>query len=84
MKLFGSKIIKDKNGENFPHLEITDKVLVHSNIVNNNYQQNLRVLCTFIPNKSFGQFLDISPKIYIFYWIQNFHILNCVLRRNVK
>ena len=49
MKLLGStknKIIKDKNGENVPHLEITEVVLVHCNIVNNDYHQNSRVLCS--------------------------------------
>ena len=61
-----SKITKDKHGENMPHLEITEVILVNSNIVNNNYQHNSRVLCTFVSNKSFGQLLDISPKNYIF------------------
>ena len=40
MKLPGStksKITKDKNGENVPHLEIADIILVHCNIVNNSY-----------------------------------------------
>ena len=62
MKLLGStenKITKDKNGENVPHLEITEVVLVHCNIVNNDYQQDLRVLCTFVPNKQFGSLLEI-------------------------
>ena len=43
MKLLGgtkNKITKDKNGENVPHLEITEVMLVHSNIVNNDYQQD--------------------------------------------
>ena len=70
MKLLGStksKITKDKNGENVSHLETTDVVLIHCNIVNNNYQQNSRILYTFVPNKSFDQLLDISPKkFYIF------------------
>ena len=64
-KLLGStksKITKDENGENVPHLEMTEGVLVHCNIVNNNYQQDSRVLYTFIPNESFGQLLDVSPK----------------------
>ena len=46
MKLLGStknKIIKDKNGKNVPHLEITEVILVHCNIVNNDYQQDSRV-----------------------------------------
>ena len=62
MKLLGctkSKITKDKNPENVPHLEITEVVFVHCNIVNNDYQQESRVLYTFVPNKSFGQLLDI-------------------------
>ena len=49
-----------------PHLEITEVVLIYYNIVNNDYQQNSRVLYTFVPNKSFGQLLDISPKNFIF------------------
>ena len=61
-----NKIIKDKNGENVPHLEITEVVLVYCDIINNDYQQGSRVLYTLIPNKSFGQLLDISPKNFIF------------------
>ena len=34
------KITKDENGENVPHLEITEVLLIHCNIVNNNYQQD--------------------------------------------
>ena len=41
-----NKITKDKNGERVPHLEITEVVLIHYNIVSNDYQQNLRVLYT--------------------------------------
>ena len=69
MKLLGStknKITKDKNGENVPHLEITEAILVHCNMVNNDYQQDSRVLYTFIPNKSFGSLLDITPSNHIF------------------
>ena len=68
MKLLGStenKITKDKNGENVPHLEITEVILVHCNMVNNDYQHDSRVLHTFIPNKSFGSLLDISPSNHI-------------------
>ena len=69
MKLLGStksKITKDENDENVAHLEITEVILVHCNIVNNDYQEDSRVLYTFAPNKSFGQLLDISPKDLIF------------------
>ena len=69
MKLLGStenKITKDKNGENVPHLEITEVILVHCNIVNNNYQQDSRVLYMFPPNKPFGSLLEMSPTNHIF------------------
>ena len=46
----------------FSHLEITDALLVHCNIVNNDYQHNSRVLYTFLPNKLLDQLLDIPPK----------------------
>ena len=69
MKLLGStksKITKDKNGENVPYLEITEVVLTHCNVVNNSHLQNSRVVYTFVPNKSFGQLLDISSRILYF------------------
>ena len=50
MTLLGSteiKVTKDKNGENLLHLEITEVVLVHYNLVNNDYQQDSRMLYTF-------------------------------------
>ena len=68
MKLLGStknEITKGKNGENVPHLEITEVVLVHCDIVNNDYQQDPRVSYTFVPNKPFGSLLKISPANYI-------------------
>ena len=49
-----------------PHLEITEVVLVHYNTVDNDYQQNSRVLYIFAPNKLFGQLLDIWPKNFLF------------------
>ena len=60
------KITKDKNGENVPHLEISEVVLIHCNIVNNSNQQGTGALYTSVPNKLFGQLLDISPKNLIF------------------
>ena len=69
MKLRGItkiKITKDKNSENVPHLEITEVVLVHCNIVNNDYQQDSRVLYTFVLNKLFRSLLEISPTKHIF------------------
>ena len=69
MKLFAStksKITTDKNGENVLYLENTEVVLTHCNNINNSCQQNSRVLYTFVPNKYFGQLLDISPESFIF------------------
>ena len=69
MELLGStenKITKGKNGENVLHLQIVEVVLVHCNIVNNDYQQDSRVLYTFVPNKPFGSLLEISPTNHIF------------------
>ena len=69
MKLLGStesKISKDKNGESIPHLEIVELVLIHCNLVNNNNQQNSRILYTFVPNKPFGSLLEILPPNHIF------------------
>ena len=55
-------LCQDKNGKNVPHLEITEVVLVQFDTVNNDYQHYSRVLYTCIPNKSFGQLLNISTK----------------------
>ena len=74
MKLFGnteSKITKDKNGENVPHLEIVELVLVHCNLVNNDYQQDSRIFYTFVLNKTFGSLLEISPTNHVFLKIFN-------------
>ena len=49
-----SNIAKDNNGENVPYLEINEVVLVHCNLVNNDYQQDSIILYTFAPSKSFG------------------------------
>ena len=54
------KITNNENSKNVHYLEITEVLLVHFNIVNNNYQQKSRVLYTFVPNKSLGQLLDIK------------------------
>ena len=60
-----------------PHLEITEVVLVHSNIASNDYQHDSRILYTFAPNKSFGLLLDNSPKRFMFVkgLTQSFHVL---------
>ena len=68
MKLLGStknKITKDKKVENVPHLEIKKVVLVDCNIVHNDYQQDWKVLYTFVRNNPFGSLLEISPTNHI-------------------
>ena len=63
MKLLGSTkkdVEKDKGGENVPKLESVEVVLVHWNLVKNDYQHTLKVLLTFVPNKQFRQ-LNILP-----------------------
>ena len=69
MTLLGStksKITKNTNVEYVPHLEIIEVVLTHFNIAKNDYQQDSRVLHTFVTNKSFGQLLDILRNNFIF------------------
>ena len=61
----GDKITKDKNGEDVLHLETTEVVLVHCSFVNNDYQQDSRVLYTFVLNKPFGSLLSFSCKSYL-------------------
>ena len=68
MKLIGStesKITGEKNGENVPHLEIVELVLIHCNIVNKNYQKNSRILYIFVPNKTFGSLLKIMDRMQL-------------------
>ena len=49
-----------------PHLEVVESVLVHCNIINNDYQRDSKILYTFVPNKPFGSLLEISPTNNIF------------------
>ena len=63
MQLLGSskKVIdKNKDGEIVPRLETVEVVLVHCNLVNNNYQQASKVLFTFVPNKQLDQLITIT------------------------
>ena len=69
MKLLRSaekKITEDKNRENIPRLEVIALVLVHCNLVNNDYQQDSRIIYALVPNKAFGSFLEISPTNHVF------------------
>ena len=67
MKLLGStkKVVdKDENSENVPKLESVEVVLVHYNLVKNDYQHASKVLFSFVPNKQFGQLLNIFPHVF--------------------
>ena len=62
MKLLGSTkkdVDKDKRGENVPKLEIVEVALVHCNLVKNYYQHTSKALFMFVPNKKFGQLINI-------------------------
>ena len=66
-KLSGSTkkvVVKDKNGENVPKLESVEVVLVHCNLVKNDYQHASKVLFSFAQNKTFGQLLNIPPHFF--------------------
>ena len=68
MRLLGSSsdtIHGDKNSELVPKLESVNLVLVHCNVVSNNYQQASKVLFTFVPNKKYGQLITVSPETLI-------------------
>ena len=67
MKLLGSTknmVDKHKNSENVPKLESAEVVLVHCNLVKNDYQHASKVLFSFVPNKQFGQLLNIAPHVF--------------------
>ena len=64
MKLLGStnrNVDAEKNSENVPKLESVEVVLVHSNLIKNDYQRTSKVLFSFVSNKQFGQLINISP-----------------------
>ena len=64
MKLLGSikkDVNKYKDGENIPKLESVEVVLVHCNLVKHDYQQTPKTWFNFVPNKEFGQLINISP-----------------------
>ena len=64
MKLLRSTkkdVDQDKDGEDVTKLESVEVALVHCNLVNNNYQQASKALFTFVPNKQFGQLINILP-----------------------
>ena len=84
MKLLGSTkkyVDQDKDGEHVPKLDSFEVVLVHCNLVNNNYQQTSKVLSTFVLNKQFGQLINFAPHSLTMLGTTstNFHLLKCGL-----
>ena len=61
MRNFKKVIDKNKDGEIVPRLETVEVVLVHCNLIDNNFQQASKVLFTFAPNKQFGQLITVTP-----------------------
>ena len=69
MELLGStesKITKDKNGENVPHLEIVEVILVHCNLVNNDISKIQEYFILLYQTNAFSSLLEISPKHHMF------------------
>ena len=69
IKLLGSTenmISKNRSVENVPYLEIAEVALIHCNIASSDYQYDSRILCTFVPNKPFGNLLEITPTDSVF------------------
>ena len=67
MKLLGrtkNVVGKDKNSENVPKLESVEVVLMHCNLVENDYHHASKLLFSFVPNKQFGQLSNISPHVF--------------------
>ena len=90
MKLLGiakKDVHQDKDGKDVPKLETVEDVLVHCNLISNNYQQASKVLFTFVLNKQFGQLINISPHslTMLTEQIQNVHPLKyCLLIKMVN
>ena len=61
----GPVIDKDKNSKNVPQLDQVEYVLLHCNIVQNDYLQNSKLLYEFVPDKTFGQLISVKPSVFI-------------------
>ena len=61
----GPVIDKDKNGKNVPQLDPVEYVLLHRNLVRNQYLQNSKLLYEFVPDKRFGQLISVKPPVFI-------------------
>ena len=67
MKLFGDGPIidKDKNSKNVPELDRVDSVLLHCNIVQNDYLQSSKLLYQFVPDQYFGRLISVKPPVLV-------------------
>ena len=61
----GPVIDKDKNSKNVPQLDQVDYVLLHCNIVQNDYLQNSKLLYEFVPDQPFGKLISVKPPVLI-------------------
>ena len=87
MKLFGStkKLIeKSRNEENVPSLEIVEAVLVHCNLLDNQYQQKSELLYIFTPNKSYAYLLNVDPSNLVFLKTYNTEFDEIIIKLQIK
>ena len=63
--LANSIVDRDRNSENVPNLENVETVLVHCNLVENQYQLSSKVLFTFVSDKQYGMLINIKPPTLI-------------------
>ena len=61
----GPLIDKNKNSKNVPQLDQVEYVLLHCNLVENDYLQNSKLLYEFVPDKKFGQLISVKPPVFI-------------------
>ena len=66
-----NKVTGTGNGDKVPQLETVQTVLVHCNLVDNDYQRDSMILYSFVPDKSFGNILSIQPSDFI--WLKTFN-----------
>ena len=87
MKLFGStkKLIeKSRNEKNVPSLEIVEAVLVHCNLLDNQYQQKSELLYIFTPNKSYAYLLNVDPSNLVFLKTYNTEFNEIIIKLQIK
>ena len=61
----GPLIDKNKHSNNFPQLDQVESILLHCNLVRNQYLQNSKLLYEFVPDKKFEQLISVKPPVFI-------------------